>query len=90
MDWTFNVGNQLYVDRYFTKTNTFIVDNGQVANVERETWQMVYDFWRARHSTMTPEDKAWRTDQFAKFINEYDKRRNKNFKENFPELSQWI
>jgi organic radical activating enzyme len=77
-------------DQYFTKTNTFIVDNGQVANVERETWQMVYDFWRARHSTMTPEDKAWRTDQFAKFINEYDKRRNKNFKENFPELSQWI
>ena len=77
-------------DQYFTKTNTFIVDNGQVANVERETWAMVYDFWRARHSTMTPEDKAWRTDQFAKFINEYDKRRNKNFKENFPELSQWI
>jgi hypothetical protein len=77
-------------DQYFTKTNTFIVDNGQVTNVERETWQMVYDFWRTRNSTMTPEDKAWRTDQFSKFINEYDKRRNKNFKENFPELSQWI
>jgi hypothetical protein len=70
--------------------NTFIVDNGQVANVERETWQMVYDFWRARHDTMTAEDREWRRTQFAKFISEYDKRRDKNFEENFPELSAWI
>ena len=77
-------------DVYFTKMNTFIVDNGQITNVERETWQMVYDFWKARKTTMTPEDCAWRTEQFAKFVGEYDKRRSKNFKENFPELSSWI
>ena len=70
--------------------NTFIVNNSQISNVERETWQMVYDFWKARHTTMTQEDRAWRTDQFSKFTSEYDKRRNKNFKENFPELSTWI
>jgi hypothetical protein len=77
-------------DQYFTKTNTFIVDNGQVVNVERETWAMVYDFWKARKSTMTDEDRDWRKDQFAKFTDEYDKRRGKNFKSNFPELSTWI
>jgi hypothetical protein len=79
-----------YCDTYFIKVNSFITDNGQVANVERETWQMVYDFWKARHSTMTSEDREWRRDQFAKFISEYDKRRDKNFKENFSELSSWI
>jgi hypothetical protein len=70
--------------------NTFIIDNGQIANVERETWQMVYDFWKARYDTMTTEDREWRRQQFAKFIGEYDKRRDKNFEENFPELSSWI
>jgi hypothetical protein len=70
--------------------NTFIVDNGQISNVERETWAMVYDFWKARHDTMTTEDREWRKQQFAKFISEYDKRRDKNFEENFPELSAWI
>jgi organic radical activating enzyme len=79
-----------YCDTYFTKVNSFIMDNGQVANVERETWQMVYDFWKARHNTMTSEDREWRRNQFAKFISEYDKRRDKNFEENFPELSSWI
>ena len=51
---------------------------------------MVYDFWKARNDTMTSEDKAWRTEQFSKFSSEYDKRRGKNFKDNFPELSTWI
>jgi len=61
-----------------------------MANVELETWQMVYDFWKARHTTMTQEDRAWRTEQFSKFINEYDIRREKNFNETFKELDQWI
>jgi hypothetical protein len=39
---------------------------------------------------MTDEDRDWRKDQFAKFTDEYDKRRGKNFKSNFPELSTWI
>jgi len=78
-----------YCDRYFDDTNDFIKNN-DVTSVEEETWQMVYDFWKARHDTMTTEDKAWRTDQFSKFVNEYDKRRNKNFSENFPELAGWI
>jgi hypothetical protein len=39
---------------------------------------------------MTEEDRNWRKEQFAKFINEYDKRRGKNFEENFLELSRWI
>jgi hypothetical protein len=47
---------------------------------------MVYDFWKARKSTMTDEDRAWRRDQFAKFADEYDKRRRKNFKEAFTEF----
>jgi hypothetical protein len=51
---------------------------------------MVYDFWKARHDTMTTEDREWRRQQFAKFISEYDKRRDKNFEENFPEISTWI
>jgi organic radical activating enzyme len=79
-----------YCDTYFTKVNSFIVDNSRVVNVESETWQMVYDFWKARHNTMTSEDREWRRQQFAKFIREYDKRRDKNFEENFPELSVWI
>jgi len=79
-----------YCDKYFTRMNTFMVDNGQIVNVERETWQMVYDFWKARHDTMTTEDREWRRQQFAKFISEYDKRRNKSFEENFPEISGWI
>ena len=51
---------------------------------------MVYDFWKARKSTMTEEDRAWRKDQFAKFISEYDKRRGKDFNFTFPELTAWI
>jgi hypothetical protein len=51
---------------------------------------MVYDFWKARKSTMTEEDRAWRTSEFVKFTNEYDNRRGKDFKSNFPELTGWI
>ena len=32
---------------------------------------MVYDFWKARHSTMTQEDREWRKSEFKKFVDEY-------------------
>ena len=80
-----------YCDQYFEDTNNFMkrYDN-TMPNVERETWQMVYDFWKSRKETMPEEERNYRTDQFSKFVNEYDKRRDKNFHETFPELAQWI
>lgn len=76
-------------DQYFTRVNTFIIDNAQVVSVERETWAMVYQYWKSRHTTMTDNDRAWRKDQFIKFVNEYDMRRNIDFKKTFPELLGW-
>lgn len=78
-----------YCDKYFEETNSFVMVNN-LTNVEKETWQMVYDFWKSRHATMTVEDREWRRQQFLLFTNEYDKRRDKNFKENFPEILGWI
>lgn len=78
-------------DKYFDETNELIRNFGDlIKSVEKETWTMVYDFWKARKTSMTDEDREWRKGQFKKFIDEYDKRRNKNFKENFPELESWI
>ena len=78
-------------DKYFEETNDLIQNLGDmVKSVEKETWKMVYDFWKARNTTMTIEDREWRKSEFKKFIDEYDKRRNKNFKENFTELDGWI
>jgi hypothetical protein len=51
---------------------------------------MVYDFWKSRKETMNETDRAYRTEQFEKFVNEYDKRREKNFSDTFPELAGWI
>lgn len=80
-----------YCDKYFEETNDLFkrYDN-TLPNVERETWQMVYDFWKSRKDTMTEEDRNYRVDQFSKFISEYDKRREKSFHETFPELASWI
>jgi len=78
-------------DKYFEETNDLMRNFGDlIKSVEKETWKMVYDFWKARKTSMTDEDRNWRKDQFKKFIDEYDKRRNKNFKENFTELHTWI
>jgi hypothetical protein len=78
-------------NKYFDNTNDYIKSNdSSITNVEKETWQMVYDFWKSRNSTMTNEDRIWRRNQFRKFIKEYDQRREKNFKETFKELEQWI
>jgi hypothetical protein len=80
-----------YCDKYFEDTNNFMKrHDNTMPNIERETWQMVYDFWKSRKETMTEEDREYRTDQFAKFVGEYDKRRNKNFHATFPELPEWI
>ena len=78
-------------NKYFEDTNTFIQENHNlIKNVEHETWKMVYDFWQARYNTMTEVERDWRKDQFAKFTNEYDKRRERNFKSVFSELESWI
>lgn len=78
-------------DKYFQLTNTFIQSNQSlITNVEHETWQMVYDFWGARHDTMSSTERSYRKEQFKKFVDEYDKRRNRNFTKTFPELATWI
>jgi Radical SAM superfamily len=78
-------------DVYFDETNTLMNNLGDlIKSVEKETWKMVYDFWKARNTSMTEQDREWRKSEFKKFIDEYDKRRDKNFKENFPELAEWI
>jgi hypothetical protein len=80
-----------YCDKYFEDVNNFMKRfNNSLPNVERETWQMVYDFWKSRKETMTEEDRNYRVDQFSKFTAEYDKRRGKNFAETFPELDGWL
>ena len=77
-------------DHYFDAVNDFIVDNNDIVKVETETWAMVYQFWKARHTTMTVIERDHRKDQFAKFTAEYDKRRSLNFSATFPELTDWI
>jgi len=78
-------------DSYFEDTNNFMKENDNlIKSVEKETWAMVYDFWKARKSTMNDAERDWRTDQFRKFTTEYDKRRDRNFTEVFPELVGWI
>jgi hypothetical protein len=80
-----------HADSYFEDTNNFMKANDSlIKSVERETWAMVYDFWKARKSTMNDTEREWRTDQFKKFTNEYDKRRERNFNEVFKELDGWI
>lgn len=77
-------------DKYFVEVNEFISSSPAIVRVEKETWAMVYDFWKSRSLSMNNDDKEWRTSEFKKFINEYDKRRNKNFKNTFRELKKWI
>jgi organic radical activating enzyme len=80
-----------HCDKYFEDVNDFIKrHDNSVINIEKETWQMAYNYWKSRKETMTEEDREYRTDQFSKFANEYDKRREKNFHETFPELQGWI
>jgi organic radical activating enzyme len=78
-----------YCDIYFQETNKLIVGSDKIKNVERETWQMVYDFWESRHISMLDEERSYLRDQFVDFINEYDKRRNKDFSQIFPEFNDW-
>jgi hypothetical protein len=80
-----------YCDNYFERTNRIIQMYGnQLTSVEHETWQMVYDYWKARKTTMTDEERRWRKNQFLIFVHEYDQRRNKNFSQTFPELNLWL
>jgi len=78
------------VDKYFEDTNEFMKKYDKlIKSVEKETWQMVYDFWKSRKLTMTPVERDWRVDQFKKFTTEYDKRRERDFKSVFLELESW-
>jgi len=77
-------------DHYFDAVNAFIVGNKDIVSVETETWAMVYQFWKARHTTMNVIERDHRRDQFAKFTAEYDRRRTLNFAATFPELAAWI
>jgi hypothetical protein len=74
-------------DQYFEAVNDFITTSKDIVSVESETWAMVYQFWKARDTSMTAEDRAWRRGQFKLFANEYDRRRKLNFSETFPELN---
>lgn len=79
-----------YCDKYFEEVNNLMRTKGNlIANVETETWAMVYDYWKSRNSTLSVEEKQWRKSEFFKFIAEYDKRRNKDFRTEFPELVIW-
>jgi organic radical activating enzyme len=77
-------------DVHFEAVNNFIVGNKDIVSVETETWAMVYQFWKARHTTMNTAERDHRRDQFAKFTAEYDKRRSLDFTATFPELAGWI
>ena len=77
-------------DQYFDAVNDFIVDNNDIVKVETETWAMVYQFWKTRHSTMSEGERDHRKNQFAKFTAEYDKRRSLDFTATFPELQSWM
>jgi organic radical activating enzyme len=76
-------------DQYFHKVNDFITTSPTV-RVEQETWAMVYQYWNTRKTTLIDDERAWRRDQFRRFITEYDRRRNKSFKQTFSELDKWI
>lgn len=76
-------------DEYFQSVNAFML-NSDTVSIERETWDMVYQYWNSRKITLSDEDSDWRQRQFKLFIQEYDKRRNRSFVEIFPELAQWI
>lgn len=76
-----------YCDKYFGSTSEFINDNkNKMSNIELETWEMVYDYWKTRDSTLGNNELAYRRAEFRNFTAEYDKRRNKDFASTFPEI----
>jgi len=77
-------------DKYFDTVNDYMINNDKIVRVEKETWNMVYEFWKSRHSTMNDTERTYLKEQFIKFTAEYDLRRNKNFKDTFPEIENWI
>lgn len=67
------------VDEHFEK----YYNQGYFNLLERNTWKVIYQNFLDHMNIRYPED----VDDFRKFFNEYDKRRNKNFHEVFPELN---
>ncbi len=76
-------------DEHFERVNNFI-NSADSVKIEKETWSMVYDFWKSRAESMIEEDRAWRKNQLQLFVSEYDRRRDKDFNTTFPELVDWI
>ena len=74
-------------DKYFHNVNEIMTTSDKVYDVEKETWNMVYQFRMSRKESMPENDMKFLRDQFYKFINEYDKRRGKDFTATFPELT---
>lgn len=74
-------------DKYFQETaNTITALESTLSTVEIETWQIVFEYWNSRHTTISDDEREWRWKDFKKFIEEYDNRRDKNFKDIFPEI----
>lgn len=79
-----------HCDQYFERVNNLMHTADNIMSVERETWEMVYRYWKTRYSTLNEKETNWRRSEFSKFTAEYDHRRGKNFSEIFLELSEWI
>lgn len=71
---------------YFDKVNDLICSS-KTKTIERETWNMVYQYWKTRKKTITQEQIHHMRDQFVKFTHEYDSRRNRNFEQVFTEIT---
>jgi len=76
-----------YCDQYFEKVNNFVLPNKEIVKVEAETWSMVYDYWKARNTTMSDEEIKYLRSEFNKFTTEYDKRRGLDFNKTFSEFN---
>lgn len=72
-------------DVYFDQVNDLIYSS-KTEKIEQETWNMVYQYWKTRKDTIADDQIAHMRDQFVKFTNEYDIRRNRNFEKVFTEL----
>ena len=79
-----------FCETYFDNVNKLFHNNKSLKNVEKQTWSMIYDVWKNRKTTMNSAERAYLSDQFSKFIEEYDYRRSLDFITTFPELKGWL
>ena len=74
-----------FCDLYFEKINDCI-ESLPTVTVERETWAMVYQYWKSRKTTLSSKQLNKMRSEFIKFTKEYDLRRNKDFDSTFSEI----